>query len=41
MAIVGGGLPGLLTALAVRHACPGATVKIGINSIHAVKKCSS
>ena len=27
MAIVGGGLPGLLTAVAVRHACPGARVK--------------
>ena len=30
MAIVGGGQPGLLTAVAVRHACPGVSLKAGL-----------
>lgn len=29
MAIVGGGPAGLITAVAVRRACPGASVKVG------------
>ena len=35
VAIAGGGLAGLVTAAAVRRACPGVSVKVGFLASHA------